>query len=44
MRAAWMNRNGDAWPQGLAKPDAIVSGVDQLAALLTPAAREMRWQ
>jgi putative hydrolase of the HAD superfamily len=44
MRAAWMNRNGEAWPQGLAKPDAIVSGVDQLAALLTPAAREMRWQ
>lgn len=30
---AWMNRRGDAWPGHLARPDAVISTVDELHSL-----------
>jgi putative hydrolase of the HAD superfamily len=37
LRTAWMNRNGDGWPDHVAPPDAIVSTVAELLTLLEPA-------
>lgn len=34
---AWMNRRGDAWPEHLARPDAVVSTVAELCALFEDA-------
>ncbi len=36
LRTAWMNRNGDAWPGDLTEPDAEVTTVTELRALLQP--------
>ncbi|HZW60507.1 MAG TPA: HAD family hydrolase [Woeseiaceae bacterium] len=38
LRAAWINRRGDPWPQHLSRPDAEISALGELAALLTPLA------
>ncbi|HSG59136.1 MAG TPA: HAD family hydrolase [Woeseiaceae bacterium] len=37
LRTAWVNRNGDEWPEELPAPDRIVRDVGDLAALLAPA-------
>ena len=37
LRTAWMNRTGNAWPAGLREPDAVVTTIDGLHALLEPA-------
>jgi len=37
LRTAWMNRNGDGWPEHVAPPDAVVSTVAELVAILEPA-------
>ena len=34
LRTAWVNRNGDDWPEEYAEPDAQVSDVGELEALL----------
>lgn len=34
LRTAWVNRNGDAWPEEYAEPDVQVSHVGELEALL----------
>lgn len=34
LRTAWVNRNGDAWPDEFAEPDAQVTHVGELEALL----------
>lgn len=34
LRTAWMNRVGQSWPRHLSAPDAIVTSVDQLHAVL----------
>lgn len=36
MRAAWMNRRGDSWPDHLPPPDAEITGIDELLQLLRP--------
>ncbi len=33
-RTAWINRNGDAWPDELPAPDAVVTDMTELRALL----------
>lgn len=37
LRAAWINRNGDAWPEHLASPEAVVATLAELCRLLEPA-------
>jgi putative hydrolase of the HAD superfamily len=37
LRTAWVNRNGDEWPEELPAPDRIVRDVGDLAALLETA-------
>ena len=37
LRTAWINRNGDAWPDDLAEPDAVVTTIPELHELLQPA-------
>lgn len=37
LATAWMNRTGDAWPEHLLAPDAIVATVSELHAILEPA-------
>lgn len=34
LRAVWINRNGDEWPQHLARPDAVVRNLRELDDLL----------
>ena len=34
LRAVWINRNGEDWPQDLARPDAVVSNLRELDDLL----------
>ena len=34
LRAVWINRNGDEWPQDLARPDAVVRNLHELDELL----------
>lgn len=38
MRAAWINRNGEPWPDELARPDAVIARLDELSGLLAPTA------
>lgn len=37
LRTAWINRNGDGWPEHVAPPDAIVSTIAELLTVLEPA-------
>jgi putative hydrolase of the HAD superfamily len=37
LRTAWINRNGASWPLDTARPDAIVSTISELVAVLEPA-------
>ncbi len=37
LRSAWMNRNGNAWPEQLHHPDAIIASMSQLQDLLLAA-------
>lgn len=38
LRTAWINRNGDAWPDNLPEPDAVVTTIPELHDLLRSAA------
>ena len=40
LRTAWVNRNGEAWPDHLEPPDAEVSTLTELRELLESARRE----
>ncbi|MFQ5548876.1 MAG: HAD family hydrolase [Woeseia sp.] len=40
LRTAWVNRNGDGWPDEFAPPDAIVSTISELITVLEPAINE----
>jgi FMN phosphatase YigB (HAD superfamily) len=42
MRTAWINRNGNAWPEDLPQPDAIVTSIIELQQLLQPAVRSIK--
>jgi putative hydrolase of the HAD superfamily len=44
LTTAWMNRRGSAWPRHLRPPDAIVTTMHELQALLMPAAGGDRLQ
>jgi putative hydrolase of the HAD superfamily len=35
LRTAWMNRNGDSWPEALPEPDAQIANVTELRPLLS---------
>lgn len=37
LRTAWINRNGDEWPQNLPEPDAVVSTIPELHDVLEAA-------
>ena len=37
LRTAWVNRSGDDWPGHISPPDAIVSTIAELLAVLEPA-------
>lgn len=37
LRTAWINRNGDGWPEHVAPPDAIVTTIAELLTILEPA-------
>jgi putative hydrolase of the HAD superfamily len=37
LRTAWINRNGDDWPEHVAAPDAIISTIAELLTVLEPA-------
>lgn len=37
LRTAWINRNGDGWPEHVEPPDAIVSTIAELLPILGPA-------
>ncbi len=37
LRTAWINRNGDGWPEHVAPPDVIVSTIAELLTVLEPA-------
>lgn len=39
LRTAWVNRDGSDWPDGLPEPDAVVSHVGELRALLAAVTR-----
>ena len=39
LRTAWVNRDGSDWPDALPEPDAVVSHVGELRALLAAVAR-----
>jgi putative hydrolase of the HAD superfamily len=41
LRTAWINRNGDAWPDDLAEPDAVVTTIPELHELLQPAVQRI---
>ncbi len=41
LRTVWINRNGDAWPVELPAPDAVVTTIAELHALLEPAIRDI---
>jgi putative hydrolase of the HAD superfamily len=41
LRTAWINRNGDAWPDDLSAPDAVVTTIPELWDLLQPAVRRI---
>ena len=37
LRTAWINRNGEGWPENVSPPDAIVSTIAELLTVLEPA-------
>jgi FMN phosphatase YigB (HAD superfamily) len=37
MRTAWINRNGDDWPEHLDSPDAVITTITELRELLEAA-------
>jgi len=37
LRTAWVNRNGDGWPEHVAAPDVIISTIAELLTVLEPA-------
>jgi putative hydrolase of the HAD superfamily len=37
LRTAWIDRNGDGWPDRMAPPDVIVSTIAELVTVLEPA-------
>ncbi len=37
LRTAWINRNGDSWPEHVAAPDAIIFTIAELLIVLEPA-------
>jgi putative hydrolase of the HAD superfamily len=41
LRTAWINRNGEAWPDELPEPDAIVTTLPDLQELLQPAVQRI---
>ncbi len=41
MRTAWINRNGEAWPEDLPEPDAVVTTIPELLDLLEPALKDI---
>ncbi len=41
MRTAWINRNGDEWPEELPVPDAVVTTIPELQDLLEPAVKNI---
>jgi len=42
LRTAWMNRNGEEWPENLPAPDATIVSVTELRDLLDAAMRGMK--
>ena len=36
MRTAWINRNGDQWPQHVSPPDVEIATIDELQPVLRP--------
>ena len=41
LRTAWINRDGEAWPDELSEPDAIVTTIPELRELLQPAVQRI---
>jgi putative hydrolase of the HAD superfamily len=41
LRTAWINRNGDTWPDDLPEPDAVVTTIPELQELLQPAVQSI---
>jgi putative hydrolase of the HAD superfamily len=41
LRTAWINRNGDEWPDDLSAPDAVVTTIPELWDLLQPAVQRI---
>ncbi len=41
MRTAWINRNGEEWPEDLPEPDAVVATIPELLDLLEPALKDI---
>jgi len=41
LRTAWINRNGETWPDDLPEPDAVVTTIPELQQLLEPAAQRI---
>lgn len=42
LATVWMNRRGDGWPAHIARPDAVVTTLSELYALLDPVATRRR--
>lgn len=36
LRAAWVNRNDEPWPERLSRPDAVIAALTELPRLLSP--------
>jgi putative hydrolase of the HAD superfamily len=41
LRTAWINRNGETWPDDLPEPDAVVTTIPELQELLQPAVQSI---
>ncbi len=41
LRSAWINRNGETWPDDLPEPDAVVTTIPELQELLEPAVQRI---
>lgn len=39
LKTAWINRNGDEWPDDLQRPDAVVASITELQRMLAESAR-----
>jgi putative hydrolase of the HAD superfamily len=42
LRTAWINRNGEQWPDDLPEPDAVVTTIPELQKLLEPAMQRIQ--